>query len=61
MTEEQHVPPTKTLWILMCDIGYAVELHPFYAVSEQEAEQKAQAWIEQQGSRIIAPTGCCAL
>lgn len=54
MTEEHHVPPTKTLWMLMCDIGYAVELHPFYAVSEQEAEQKAQTWIEQQGPRILS-------
>ncbi len=52
MTED-HVLPTKMLWILTCDIGFADELYPFYAVSEEEAEQKAQAWIEQRGSRIL--------
>lgn len=52
MTED-HVSPTKTLWILTCDIGFANELYPFYATSEEEAEQKAQAWIEQRGPRIL--------
>lgn len=52
MTEEHQLSPTRTLWILICDIGYANELYPFYAVSEEEAEQKAQAWIARQGSRI---------
>ncbi len=43
----------KTLWILTCDVGYANQLYSFYAHSREEAEQITQAWIEQQGKRIL--------
>lgn len=52
MTEEPQEERAKTLWLLICDIGYADEIHIIYAISEEEAEHKAQAWIEQQGERI---------
>lgn len=58
MEEQTSEPagPSRILWLLTCDIGYADEVHPFYAISEEEAEQKAQAWIEQQGPRILRRT-----
>jgi hypothetical protein len=62
MTAETPEPgneeaPTKhlTLWLLECyEQGSEWhELVPFYAVSEEEAEQKAQQWIEQKSPRIF--------
>lgn len=52
MTEEPQEGETRTLWLLICDIGYADEIHIIYATSEEDAEHKAQIWIEQQGERI---------
>jgi hypothetical protein len=52
MTAEHPQKTVKTLWLLICVLSYGNELYPFYAVSEEEAEQKAQAWINQQGPRI---------
>jgi hypothetical protein len=43
----------QTLWVLVCDVGYAHECHLLYASTPEEAEQQAQAWIEQQGERIL--------
>ncbi len=54
MTTEHPKKTIKTLWLLICALSYGNELYPFYATSEEEAEQKAKAWIERQGSRILA-------
>lgn len=53
MAEEQQEEPKKMLWLLICDVGYADEIHPLYAVSTEEAEEKAQEWIARHGSRIL--------
>ncbi len=42
------------LWLAICDLGYADECYPFYARSPVEAEQKARAWIDKQGKRILS-------
>ena len=53
MAEERQEGPHKMLWLLICDVGYANEIYPLYAVSEEEAELKAQEWITRQGARIL--------
>ncbi len=53
MVDELNVGPEKILWLLICDLGYANILVPFYATSEEEAEQEAQVWIGKQGPRIL--------
>lgn len=50
-----EIAPTKMLWILEYTEGdgYWCKLVPFYAVSEQDAEQQVQKWIEQRPYKIV--------
>jgi hypothetical protein len=44
----------RTLWILAYYNGAHCSLRPFYALSEDDAENQVQAWIEQQlPSKIV--------
>ena len=38
--------PQKTLWMLVCDIGFERHLKAFYAISEKDAQSQAQQWLE---------------
>lgn len=44
--------PVKTLWMLECDNGYSLELIPLYAVSEQEAEQRAEDYLRKSSRHL---------
>ena len=35
----------KTLWMLECENGYSRELFPIYALSEEEANERAEEYI----------------
>ena len=51
----EEIVPEKMLWLLECTEGDGdwSKLVPFYALSEQDAEQQTQKWIEQYPYKIV--------
>jgi len=45
MSEE--ISAQKTLWMLECEDGFSRELVPIYALSEEEANQRAEEHIRE--------------
>ncbi|MBV9231285.1 MAG: hypothetical protein JOZ18_18380 [Chloroflexi bacterium] len=51
MSEEP--PLRRTLWMLEYDYQACRYLEPFYAVSREEAEHQARAWMEELPHQVI--------
>lgn len=50
IVQSHHPEPVKTLWMLVCHTqgNDTYQLVPFYAFSEEDAEQQVQHWLSKQ-------------
>lgn len=55
IVQSHHPEQVKTLWMLVCHAQEhdTHQLVPFYAVSEEDAEQQVQQWLSRQSCSMV--------